>query len=98
VPAFPFARFKRALMLFRHLEPPTQGTPLFRFSVQGAHFYYPALLNRRADGSRLFVALPMDWFKYDWKEDREARRLTKSLVGRDGNITAGSVGPLGTKN
>src|SRR5258706_13663611 len=28
------------------------------------------------NGSRLFVALAMDWFKCDW-EDREGRRLTK---------------------
>src|SRR5438132_11877365 len=36
------------------------------------------------NGSRLFVALAMDWFKCDW-EDREGRRLTKwshaSMVG-----------------
>src|SRR5215831_3775762 len=41
------------------------------------------------NGSRLFVALAMDWFKCDW-DDREARRLTKwshfSMVGSDGEL------------
>src|SRR2546426_3377677 len=41
------------------------------------------------NGSRLFVALAMDWFKCDW-EDREGRRLTKwshaSMVGSDGEV------------
>src|SRR5439155_13439045 len=38
------------------------------------------------NGSRLFVALAMDWFNCDW-EDRDGRRLTKwayaSMVGSD---------------
>src|SRR5499433_1918740 len=41
------------------------------------------------NGSRLFVALAMEWFKCAW-EDREGRRLTKwshaSMVGSDGEV------------
>jgi len=73
-------------------------TPLFRFSLCKA----PASTIPRSgsiaggNGSRLFVALAMDWFKCDW-EDREGRRLTKwshfSMVGSDGEVP-GSLPPF----
>src|SRR5262245_21774841 len=64
-------------------------TPLFLVCAD-ARFYHPTFrLNRQGNGSRLFVALAMDWFKCDW-EDREGRRLTKwshaSMVGSDGEV------------
>src|SRR5262245_36384745 len=53
------------------------GRPYSALSVQDARFNQPTFrLNRRGNGSQLFVALAMDWFKCDW-EDREGCRSTK---------------------
>jgi hypothetical protein len=50
-------------------------------SVQGApQFYHPMVrLCRRGDGSRLFVALAVDWFKCDGENGKvgDAPKLTK---------------------
>ena len=55
-----------------------------------ARFYHPAFrLNRRGNGSRLFVALAMDWFKCDWEEDRESTQINQMvMLGSDGEVVA----------
>lgn len=49
--------------------------------MQGApQFYHPMIrLHRRGDGSRLFVALAVDWFKSDGENGKvgDAPKLTK---------------------
>jgi len=48
-------------------------TPLFRLSVEDARFCHPTFrLDRRGNGSRLFVALAIDWFKCDWEDRKDA--------------------------
>jgi len=49
-------------------------TPLFRFVCADARFYHPTFrLNRQGNGSRLFVALAMDWFKCDWEKSERTQ-------------------------
>jgi hypothetical protein len=52
--------------------------------VQGApQFYHPMVrLRRRGDGSRLFVALAVDWFKCDGENGKvsDAPKLTNGLM------------------
>ena len=52
-------------------------------SVQGTpQFYHPMVRHRRADGSRLFVALAVDWFKSDGENGKagDAPKLTKMVA------------------
>jgi hypothetical protein len=64
-------------------------TPLFR-CVRARRPLLPSPAQSAGwNGSRLFVASAMDWFKCDW-EDWEVRGLTKwlpaSMVGSDGEV------------
>src|SRR5262249_49908572 len=63
-------------------------TPLFRFvCARDARFSIPRSGSiAGGNGSRLFVALAMDWFKCDW-EDREGPQINQTImVGSDGEV------------
>jgi hypothetical protein len=70
---FPYARFIRLLCFGTRAGHPSP----YSACVCKACFHHSAFWLIRRRSPRLFVALAMDWFKCDWDEEQEARRLTK---------------------